>query len=87
MKEYNIIVKTDEYKETDKELFFGDEEVIFVPETTTMWDVLVECGVFKSKSEARKNFTRTGKDIPDGFTDLEGLGKLKTRITILKMRY
>jgi hypothetical protein len=47
-----------------------------------MFDILVDMGVFKSRSDARKNWKQTGKDIPEGFTDLKGIGKMKHRLTI-----
>lgn len=46
-------------------------------------DFLVELSVFKSKSQARKNW-KGPVEIPDGFTDLQRLGKERHRLTIWK---
>lgn len=80
--EVNIVVRNENLRETDVQLFFGDEDVLFVDTGLDMFDVLVMCGFFQSKSEARRNWKRTEQSIPDGFTDIEGIGKLKRRLTI-----
>jgi hypothetical protein len=49
-----------------------------------IYDILVKASIFKSKGDARKNWTRTGKEIPWGFNDFENIGKLKHRIVIYK---
>jgi len=82
--EHNFIVKNGFELEGDKELFFQGEPVEFIPNEWKMADLLVHVGVFKSKSQARQNWRKTGEAIPDGFTDLKKIGKLNNRITILK---
>lgn len=81
--DYNFIVINGNNEERDKKLFFDDEDIIFISNEADMFDVLVIAKLFKSKSEARKNWKRTGKDIPKGFTCLERLGMLKHNIYIL----
>tara|TARA_Y100000310_G_C20593346_1_gene769240 strand:- start:1178 stop:1357 length:180 start_codon:yes stop_codon:yes gene_type:complete len=53
-----------------------------VPEGTDIFDLLVNIGLFPSKSQARKNWKRE-KEIPAGFSDFPNLGKKKLRMTIL----
>ena len=66
-------------------LFFGDkEEIILVPESYTMADILVDAGIFPSKSQAQKNWKRSSMTIPEGFNDFQHIGKLRHRITILR---
>lgn len=78
----NFIVQNGNVLDGDKEALFGDEPVEFIPPSTTMFDILVVSGIFPSKSQARKNWTRTGETIPDGFSSFERIGKLKHRIHI-----
>lgn len=72
--------------ETDIDLFFGpitDKDIVLKMDGDIKWpDILVKCGIFKSKTQARKN--GWDKDIPEGFTD-HFVGKLRKRITILKI--
>jgi len=49
----------------------------------TMVDALVQAGLFKSKGDARKNWTK-GFDIPDGYSEWLDIGKAKSSIYILK---
>jgi len=53
-----------------------------LPDSATMWDVLVEAGVFKSKSEARKNWAGLA-EIPWGWSEHK-LSKRPTLIYIWK---
>ena len=82
--EFNFVITNDNLDKNDdliETLFDGEG---FIPVTTgaDMFDILVMTGLFRSKSEARKNWKRTGRDIPNGFTDIDRIGKLKNRITI-----
>ena len=83
--EFNFVIDNENFEKNEDlvELLFNDDlNVEILPNDWDMFDILVETGLFRSKSEARKNWKRTGKDIPEGFTDLENLGKLNHRITI-----
>lgn len=86
MNEYNFIHRR--LPETDKELFFGpltdQDEFIEFDDGYTWLDILVEIGMFSSKSEARKNIKNLPVDIEiePGFKDVY-LGKKKTRVTVL----
>lgn len=64
-------------------LLFAGESAVIVKPTTTIWDVLVDAGVFRSKSEARKNW-KGPKRIPWGLWD-ERVGKMKHHIATFKM--
>lgn len=65
-----------------------------VLKSVTMFDLLVKAGIFPSKGQARnawpslkQKFGLPGDgEVPEGWTDLEGIGKLKHRISILKPR-
>lgn len=92
MIEGNVIVTTKKLKR-NRDLIpylFGDEinrmptTILYVSEGYDMYDVLVEFGLFASRSDARKNWTRTGQEIPNGFSDFEGIGKRNNRLTIWK---
>jgi len=82
--EFNIVIKN-EFYEREKDLIpglFNGEEIVLVDSSLDMYDILKMCGLFSSKSEARKNWTRTGKEVPKGFSDFERIGKMKHRLTI-----
>ena len=76
----NVIVDNGNVFENDKELVFGDDDVIVVPTTTTIFDLLVMIEAFSSKSQARKNWTGPAI-IPDGFSEFK-IGKLKRHLCI-----
>jgi hypothetical protein len=92
----NVIVQSANVQETDVDLIFGphncqdcrgcdfcrSEEVFFMPQETDMYDLLVKLGAFPSKSQARRVWTKTGKDIPAGFSHFERIGKLRRVLTI-----
>lgn len=82
-KEFNFIKSTEE---TDKELFFGplnkDDEFIGIQDNWIMADIMVQSGLFPSKSQARKN--GWNKPIPSGFS-MHTVGKYKVLITILNI--
>lgn len=86
MKEYNVLIGNG-VQESDKELFFGpltkDDKFITMQDNVRWPDVLVECNIFKSKNDARRN--GWNKEIEEGFTDRQRLGKLKHRIIVLKI--
>jgi hypothetical protein len=82
---HNFLVCSDlSQKEDDVDVDypFGEEPVVEIPSTNDMYDVLVLCGIFPSKSQARKNWKTTGKDIPPGWTELYSIGKMKVGIFI-----
>ena len=62
----NVIVKNSNWKESDIETLFGDEEVHFT-EANDLSVLMKELGVFPSTSEARRA-GRVGP-IPEGFTE------------------
>ena len=85
--EFNFVITNENLEDnfpTDNliETLFDGESFIPVTTGADMFDILVMAGLFRSKSEARKNWKRTGKDVPEGFTDIERIGKLKHRLTI-----
>jgi len=87
--ETNFIIKNGNELPGDAELFFSKEPVVFL-ENVTMIDLLVYISIFPSKGQARKNWEPIQKkleldpmEIPEGWSDFYGLGKLNHRITIL----
>ena len=89
--EFNFIIENKNLEPNDdlieglfnQSLFNPNEiDIIMFRENVDMFDLLVEVGLFRSKGEARKNWKRTGKDIPEGFTDITNIGKLHKRLTI-----
>tara|TARA_R100000808_G_C2151839_1_gene161009 strand:- start:2662 stop:2970 length:309 start_codon:yes stop_codon:yes gene_type:complete len=85
--EFCFIVDNDFRVGDEHELFFQcpAEDVTVLPETATMLDVLVQVGIFKSKSQARKD-PKWGKnlEIPQGFTHFPKLGKKRRDVAILR---
>ncbi|MCS5594489.1 MAG: hypothetical protein NZ730_08115 [Porticoccaceae bacterium] len=71
----------------EAEMFFqcSHDEVIVLPENASMADVLVQCGIFKSKSQVRKD-AKWGKnlEIPQGFTHFPKLGKKRRDVAIFR---
>ena len=63
----NVIIKNGHERPTDLALFFGEQEEAFLLEATDWADVLVQLGIFPSKSQARKN-GRAGP-LPPGFSE------------------
>jgi hypothetical protein len=81
----NIIIQTPNVQQTDRTNLFPDEEIVHCVRSDAskdMWDLLVILGVFKSKSMARKNWKHTGKDIPPGWSQFQGLGKHRKELCI-----
>jgi len=62
----NVVVKSSEWKESDIEQLFGDEEVHFT-DMTQLPNLLKELGIFASTSQAMQA-GRRGL-IPSGWTD------------------
>lgn len=63
----NIIVDSEFIKPEDKDIIFGDEDVLHVKEGTDLSVLMKDLGIFKSTSEARRA-GRVG-NIPTGYTD------------------
>jgi hypothetical protein len=80
----NIIIRSKHVRLEDRVNLFPDEEVVFVfdPGQKDMYDLLVILGMFKNKSQARKNWKKTGRDIPTGWTELTRLGKHRRELHI-----
>ena len=82
--EFNFVIENENFK-VNKDLvdtLFDGEDVQIISSVFDMFDILVITELFRSKSEARKNWKRTEKDIPEGFTDIKNIGKLHHRLTI-----
>lgn len=78
----DFIVETPLFEEDDIRLF-GLTDPKRLPESATMFDVLVAAGIFKSKGDARKNW-KGDSAIPSGLSSFE-VGKMKKEIWILKV--
>lgn len=79
----NVIVDNENLKPNADliPLLFLDERFNTVGTSTTMWDLLAVFQFFPSKSQARKNWRQTGREVPAGFTTFT-IGKLKHTLTI-----
>jgi hypothetical protein len=77
----NFVVVNEHFCPVLAEIIFDGEPFEEVGERT-MWDLVTLLGMFPSKSQARKNWNKTGQEIPQGFTHLENLGKLNHEIAI-----
>jgi hypothetical protein len=85
MQELNVIVMNDfaaDNWDMVRHLFGDDEDFLFLHPQYDMYDCLVHLEVFKSKGEARKNWKRTGKEIPPGYNEFRGIGKSKKALFI-----
>jgi len=82
--ECNFIVLNEHLVGNEIEAFFDGEAVEWIEPETTMWDLLVRCGIFPSKSQARKapKWKNAG-ETPKGWTDHQRIGKFNIRITVL----
>ena len=65
----NVIVKTNHLLDTDKETLFGEEDVHYCYHGM-LPNLLVELGLYKSTSQARRS-GRVGS-IPKGWTEMKG---------------
>ena len=64
-------------------ILFGKHALVLAePATSDMWTLLWKAHLFTSKSEAKKNWKRTGRDIPEGFSMFERIGKMNTNLYI-----
>ena len=82
--ELNVIVQNEFLRGDEAHLFFQDELVIFVAPGTSVYELLVTLGAFQSRGQARKNWTQSTAEIPEGFSDFAGIGKLRRTLTILR---
>ena len=85
-REYNYVINSQYSDEIDKRLLrtylFNETEVIKELEgNVTIYDVLVDCGIFKSKNDAKRNW-KCGP-LRDGFNDFKDIGKLHKRLTVM----
>lgn len=78
-----INVINEKHPVSDKDLFFGPleerDEFIVINDNTSIEELLVLIGKFKSKSESRRNAWKG--DIPKGFNHII-IGKNKNRMDI-----
>jgi hypothetical protein len=82
--EFNFIVKNDNF-ENEKDLIpllFGNEYYTILYKDADIFDILVSLNIFNSKSQARKNWNRADKMIPDGYSELLKIGKKNLSIFI-----
>ncbi|AGB06956.1 hypothetical protein [Vibrio phage XZ1] len=66
----NIIVENGNIQPNDQATLFADEEVVRVPSTFTLTDLVCHLGLYKSKSQARQA-KRVG-EIPHGYNEFKG---------------
>lgn len=81
--EYNYLIDNGNLRGDESAVFFDGEPCTILPASTTMPDILVLAGVFPSKGQARKD-PNWPNAVPMGWTDYQGIGRSKKRITILK---
>ena len=84
---YHFIVKNGNECVGDADRFFGplieNDRVDYIDSSFDMYDILVTCGIFKSKSHARQNWIKTGSEIPLGYSEHLRIGHLRKNIYIL----
>lgn len=83
MNEFNIVVRN-EYLQQNEDLIpilFDNEQVVYIESNCDMYDILVLCNTFPSRSQAKKNWSRE-VTIPDGWSQHLKIGKLNKSIYI-----
>lgn len=83
-KDINVVVDNGHIDESLLDAMFDGEDFIIVSADRDMFGILAEAGLFPSRSQAMKNWKRTGPEVPDGFTHIEGIGKKRNSIAIWK---
>lgn len=78
----NFIVDNGHGLPNDKDEYFPEEEVIFISEKADMFDVLVVAGIYKTKMEARAEWTGS-RIIPKGFNLYRNIGRDHHMLAIL----
>lgn len=83
--EYNFVIRN-EYYEQEKDLIYGMfrrgiDEITYIDYPRDMYDLLVNAGIFTSRSKARSQWDGD-KDIPKGYSEFKKLGKYKKGIFI-----
>ena len=87
MHDLNVIIQNDNYLPSDDALFFADqdgivrEEIYYAARNTTIYDLLVKLDIFRSKTEARKNWGR--EQIKPGYQEIKKIGKHNKALYIL----
>ncbi len=82
--EFNFIIDNGNLRDDEAGVFFDGEPVQVLDKSATFADLFVAAGVFGSKSQFRKSKWGENLMISEGWTDIEGIGKLNKRITVLK---
>lgn len=85
-KPHSFIILNDNWDGSLEKLLMApewDSEVTLKlePGKCDMFDLLVICGAFTSKGQARKNWRHTGQDIPKGFNEFV-VGKKRVPLTV-----
>jgi hypothetical protein len=84
--EINIVI-INEFLEGNEDLIyllFGTEEIQYISGTMDMYDILVKFDLFSSKGNAKKNWTKSKQDVPDGFNIFNRIGKYRIDLYIWK---
>jgi len=84
--DFKNVVILDDFSHIEVDLInqlFNNEEFILMPRNSDMFDVLCACGCFKSKTNARQNWTKTDKEIEFGFSSFI-IGRKNFSLTIFK---
>jgi hypothetical protein len=83
VQELNIVILNNYFDIDMQRKLFGNELVdCYMVNEYDMYDILVLFKIFSSKSEARKNWERTGKEIPPGYNEFKNIGKQKKALYI-----
>lgn len=90
----NFIVRNDKLRRNQDLIpnLFGEEfegqvrtdPIIFVSKEADMYDILLLTGIFTTRSNAKRDWKRTGKEIPKGFSYFQKIGKRNARLVIWK---
>ncbi|MHA2274844.1 MAG: hypothetical protein ACXAC2_03720 [Candidatus Kariarchaeaceae archaeon] len=85
IREINIIVMNDHFEDNKHliPLLFEDWDIIhYVNTDINMYDILVKYEFFSSNGDCKRKWNKTGRDIPNGYTDIIQIGKFNRNLTI-----
>ena len=81
--EFNFIIDNGHLRGDEADVCFAGEPVQFLDKSATFADLFIAADIFPSRSQFRKSKWGKSFEISEGWTDIEGIGKLNKRITVL----
>ena len=70
-RDFNIVILNENLLTKDIPLLFGEETVNMISPDVDMFQLLVDIGLFQSRSDAKRNWNKSGREIPNGFSEFK----------------